>query len=468
MLKDNPDEIPISGIKKTFEELLEEKLREEGKPTLLKRDITPKEFLKKTSKQMMLDNKQNAKPYQSKLIEDKSLPNPITKTKKINREASLEKELDINDQQLKCTTAKPFLKRGEGKMCLTDKSKTNKKTKSITKIEEQQSAVIKQPQKVNIAKISQEEKVDARLNENVRLKSQTKINADANNKQNTEETIYYDISALKYDQNETIPEEKKEKSPQENILEVYNEKIIVIDEQINRFREEASQRKKENKLLKSNLMSLENDMTKFSENRNYIIQELKDFRESELKRIKKERINLEKNSKIQQPTKNEEIEELRLNLFKIQEEVSIKDFKDKENLDALSKELSSLNNEINEIETQVKIREQLLIKEQFKKPTSKQTNEKVLKNGTKIRNFPDGRSVIYFQNGDIKESHPDGKIIYQYHEAQITQTTFPDGIEISEFSNGQIEKLFPNGRKEITYEDGSTQTIYPESLSRKK
>ena len=63
--------------------------------------------------------------------------------------------------------------------------------------------------------------------------------------------------------------------------------------------------------------------------------------------------------------------------------------------------------------------------------------------------FPDGYTVVYFNNQDIKQTYPDGKVVYFFAEARTTQTTYTDNLQVFKFQNGQIEKHFPDGTKEI-------------------
>lgn len=445
MFHDNLDEIPIAGVTKTFEELLEEKLREEGTKNIVQREFPKKEFLKKKQNPSYYIKEETQIDKPKKLEESK----PIVRQKSNNLNKELPDEnfsSKVSQNSAGNNGKKSFLKKGEGKICLNAKPE-----KADSKNE-----IVKPPPK-NVGVKPIEAKAEVKVHPKTIEKPVKNFENPVKNKTGNDETIYYDLSALEYDEIEVL-EKPVEKSSQNILLEEYNKKLLMINEEVQRFKSETALKKKANKVLKSNLCDLEAELEGFIDFKNNRVQELSSYKENEIKRIKRERLNLEKNCKAQQPTKSEEIEDLRLLLFKVQEELAIKEFKDKEKLDELSQELSALNSEINEYETQVKIREQLLIKDNFKKP--KNPNEKVFKNGTRMRNFPDGRCIINFLNGDTKETHPDGTIIYQYNKDQITQITLPDGTEISEFSNGQIEKVFPNGKKEITFPNGSVQVEY--------
>ena len=49
--------------------------------------------------------------------------------------------------------------------------------------------------------------------------------------------------------------------------------------------------------------------------------------------------------------------------------------------------------------------------------------------------FPDGYTIVYFNNSDIKQTFPDQKIVYYFAEAKTTQTTYADGLQVFKFSN---------------------------------
>jgi hypothetical protein len=44
--------------------------------------------------------------------------------------------------------------------------------------------------------------------------------------------------------------------------------------------------------------------------------------------------------------------------------------------------------------------------------------------------------VIWFENGDIRQKYPDGRIVYLFSEAQVTQTEMPSGERVLLFKNG--------------------------------
>ena len=70
--------------------------------------------------------------------------------------------------------------------------------------------------------------------------------------------------------------------------------------------------------------------------------------------------------------------------------------------------------------------------------------------------------MIYFNNGDMKQIHPDGKNVYFFKDANTVQTTYPNGLKVFKFKNGQIEKHFPNGIKKIFFPSGAIDYLYDE------
>ena len=93
---------------------------------------------------------------------------------------------------------------------------------------------------------------------------------------------------------------------------------------------------------------------------------------------------------------------------------------------------------------------------------NKNKKEILFQSGIKKEIFDDGFEIIYFNNGDIKQSYPDGKTIYFYKDSNTVQTTYLNGINIFKFSNGQIEKHFPNGLKKVLFPNGTTDFIFEE------
>ncbi|XP_064459512.1 uncharacterized protein LOC135369870 [Ornithodoros turicata] len=69
--------------------------------------------------------------------------------------------------------------------------------------------------------------------------------------------------------------------------------------------------------------------------------------------------------------------------------------------------------------------------------------------------------IVYkFQNGDQKDLHPDGKVVYRYGKSGTAHTIFPCGDKEIKFANGQVEMHHKNGDIEVTYPDGTLRNIY--------
>lgn len=73
--------------------------------------------------------------------------------------------------------------------------------------------------------------------------------------------------------------------------------------------------------------------------------------------------------------------------------------------------------------------------------------EVILQSGAKRAQFLDGYSIVHFENGDIRQVYPDGRAIYLYKEAGVTQSDMPSGERVILFGNGQLEKLMKDGSK---------------------
>lgn len=65
----------------------------------------------------------------------------------------------------------------------------------------------------------------------------------------------------------------------------------------------------------------------------------------------------------------------------------------------------------------------------------------------KRESFPDGYTIVHFTNNDIKQTLPNGTIIYFFADANTTQTTLPNGPNvyfiaiIPRFTDSQTNRL---------------------------
>ena len=62
-------------------------------------------------------------------------------------------------------------------------------------------------------------------------------------------------------------------------------------------------------------------------------------------------------------------------------------------------------------------------------------------NGTKKQIYPDGYTLVNYQNGDIKQIIPNYKETYFYNKEQILQIKFSDGITYIKYKDGKIEAI---------------------------
>ena len=98
--------------------------------------------------------------------------------------------------------------------------------------------------------------------------------------------------------------------------------------------------------------------------------------------------------------------------------------------------------------------------------------EVLFPNGTRKEVYPNGYSVIFHVNEDVKQVFSNGKVVYFYANENTTHTSLPEGLQIIRFSNGQVEKHYSDGSKKIKYVDGAVklvkatgeeEIIYPDS-----
>ena len=62
-------------------------------------------------------------------------------------------------------------------------------------------------------------------------------------------------------------------------------------------------------------------------------------------------------------------------------------------------------------------------------------------NGTKKQIYPDGYTLVNYQNGDIKQIIPNYKETYFYNKEQILQVKFSDGTTYIKYKDGKIEAI---------------------------
>ena len=93
------------------------------------------------------------------------------------------------------------------------------------------------------------------------------------------------------------------------------------------------------------------------------------------------------------------------------------------------------------------------------KQVEREKTKIVYEDGSLEWRFPDGRRreiftneyiVDSFPSGDVKQTLPDGTVIYYYANVGTTKITFADtGLQIFNFNNGQVEFHYEDGSKQI-------------------
>ena len=85
--------------------------------------------------------------------------------------------------------------------------------------------------------------------------------------------------------------------------------------------------------------------------------------------------------------------------------------------------------------------------------------EVLFPSGVRKEIYNDGYQIVHFVNGDIKQNFPDGKSVYYFNEAKTVQTTFNNGVLVFKFNNDQLERHYPDGKKQILFPDGSERIV---------
>lgn len=100
--------------------------------------------------------------------------------------------------------------------------------------------------------------------------------------------------------------------------------------------------------------------------------------------------------------------------------------------------------------------------------------ERVYHDGRRIVSFPNGAikeadasgvSITFFPNSDVKRLLPDGREEYYYHTAGAWHTSFPSGMQAYHFASGQSELHRPDGSKDVLFPDSLLRRILPDGSS---
>ncbi|CAG9310798.1 unnamed protein product [Blepharisma stoltei] len=379
------DEIPVAGVKKTFEQLLEEKIKYEEIEGEDSKPVQKREFLKRNSgklaaNKIIAKRVERPKPFAEekarKFTEEKPKLVIEEKPRLIMEEKSRQ---NIEEPAENSKPAKPFLKRGEGKNCLKGDEKAAKpeksQMKSLSPRKKDNKPSSPKPQPKPLQKTQKQAK---------QPKEDKAIDDDA---------IIFDSSALQ--SNETRPSEPKkikipisnDPSKQEPKLPTNpsppkpgstEEKVQKLNQEIENIKSKSQEVRNTTKELESSKKAIEDQLIVLLEFKDAQIKELEKWKDSEIKRMQKERKQAEVNARAaltaqpQNKKEKEEIEELKSAIFKFQEESKIKEIKQKETLEKLKQELTQINTHNALLETQLRMLDQQRIKENWgKKATIK-------------------------------------------------------------------------------------------------
>lgn len=174
-------------------------------------------------------------------------------------------------------------------------------------------------------------------------------------------------------------------SQEEDGHDLVSLKIIELNKQIENVKKEnekVSELKKEYEILTNKLKS---DIEEYSQKKEFEKAEFEKYKAAELKKIERERKNQLKSTKnmqnIQSKKEREEIEALKEQIAKLQEEMKIKDQRNKLTIDKLKKQLDEMNKKNEALQNEIKQYEEMRIKNLTSKPgnlplTTKSTSPK--------------------------------------------------------------------------------------------
>lgn len=431
--KNDPDEVPVAGNGKTFEELLEEEMKRNSQPS----SYTPppekpkKEFLKRKSQKMPLNApKPNIENPKKKLKEPKE-PKESKEPKQTFKAPSPEPEeiiVNLPEEKKTPATPKPFLKRGEGQLC------TQKKT--VSKPPASRPSTINSRRTESETSFFEEEIPDLISDNHEDLNLEVKKYKQENEKL---KKLKKELTEKKQKLNKEAEEFQKYKQKEKENLEKWKQ-------------EEIQKMKKERKVYERNFKA----QTTKSESEEIAklkatIQEVQNASKQKETKLRSHIENLK--TKIKQLTeRNQELESYINQVPNTEPQKPIEAFTPQIQC---AQESMSENSEDNEIENQV-VDEDGKIQTFYKDGR----REIVFNNGVKKEIYPDGYIQVHFNNNDVKQTFPDGKVVYFFSETDTLQTTFPDGLQLFKFSNGQVEKHYPDGTKEISFPDGTVKCIF--------
>lgn len=480
------EDVPVKGVQKSFEELLEEEMRKQGARAEMQDQAQAKhDFLKRRSKTVSVSSSEKPKkPPKIQSVEkneDVKDKNIREKVKEYRREKTKSEDETHEEEVKQQKPIKPFLKKGQGQLCMA--KNISEETTQPTQTSQNQPGVMKRS------------------------------------------VSHSHIMAKKMMESVEYAQEPIDEVPNEEEKSSLKSKIQELSEEIGRYKHENARLNKLAKELEDKKRLLDREFQEFQAMKEKEIAELDRWKKDEISKLHRERKLIERGNKLlpnKQKDHKEELDLLKLTIKKLEDTLKLKDSKHASAIDKYKKEISNLkrrNQQYEQLNKDAEMNTPRIVVSEFKEeafrsipsetssvsskeskkdsPISSKTpartfsleehdksskvkseiqtddgkiqkiyedgrKEIIFNNGVRREVYPDGYTVVYFTNNDIKQTFPDGKVVYYFASARTTQTTFTDGLQVFKFSNGQLEKHFPDGTKEINFPDGTVKCIFPD------
>ena len=319
---------------------------------------------------------------------------------------------------------------------------------------------------------------------------------------NTDRTV--DLEDLEIDSTE-VPEHLLSNLPEKARIAILGklEKIDVEIAKQKKILENDVELKVE---LQNRLTELKNDDEEFESTSQHEIQELKDYQDAEMKKIKKERKEFEKSQKEikSNTTKNsggkQEIDELKAKINELRDEIKVKDKSSNAGIDKFKQELEFYTDANTKIKSQIRQIEKERInqmhsrKETVQKveqpaatqsrpqPQPQSSIQKKTQNRVTFQNEPPSTVVAHYaQDDSVEEEEPEEQLEevdeedndseeddYTMKYTEKYHGDYPDNtqpIEESVKNRGKIERKFKNGKRELIFSNGVRKQIFPDGYS---
>uniref|UniRef100_A0A673AY19 Centromere protein J n=1 Tax=Sphaeramia orbicularis TaxID=375764 RepID=A0A673AY19_9TELE len=281
------------------------------------------------------------------------------------------------------------------------------------------------------------------------------------------------------------------------------QRLVELEIEIERFKKENAALCKLRQENEKHQESLRKERLEFEQMRTEELSKFEEYKKEENRKLQKERKLFEKHVSaaraIPDKKEREEIQMLKQQLSSLQEELKRRESRWASTHSRLRQQIDTLNQDNRSLRDEVLTRPLTLrrlyetkkglvlkyhfylysdscevtelesVQEVITHPDGKV--EKVLSGGSRLIIFPNGTRKevsadgltmkVTFFNGDTKQITADQRVIYFYSGTKTTHITYPDGMEVLHFPNNQTEKHFPDGRKEITYPDQTVKNLFP-------